>query len=47
MRALSKLTEMVDGEPRIVSDPPLIVPAAELFAQAGFPATSSRSACTS
>ena len=37
MRALSKLTEMVDGEPRIVSDPPLIVPAAELFAQAGVP----------
>ncbi len=37
MRALSKLTEMVDGDPRIVSDPPLIVPAAELFAQAGVP----------
>ena len=26
MRALGKLTEIVDGEPRIVSDPPLIVP---------------------
>ena len=26
MRALAKLTEVVDGEPRIVSDPPLIVP---------------------
>jgi uncharacterized protein (DUF2252 family) len=30
MRALSKLTQVVDGSPRIVSDPPLIVPAAEL-----------------
>ena len=30
MRALGKLTEMVDGEPRIVSDPPLIVPIEEL-----------------
>jgi uncharacterized protein (DUF2252 family) len=29
-RALSKLTRMVDGQPRIVSDPPLIVPVAEL-----------------
>ena len=26
LRAFGKLTEMVDGEPRIVSDPPLIVP---------------------
>ena len=26
LRAFAKLTEMVDGEPRIVSDPPLIVP---------------------
>ena len=26
MRAFAKLTTMVDGEPRIVSDPPLIVP---------------------
>ena len=26
MRALTKLTDVVDGEPRIVSDPPLIVP---------------------
>ena len=30
MRALAKLTELVDGEPRIVSDPPLIVPIEEL-----------------
>jgi len=29
--ALDKLTVMVDGEPRIVSEPPLIVPAAELL----------------
>ncbi len=35
MRALSKLTRLVDGERRIVSDPPLIVPASELFAQNG------------
>ena len=26
MKAFAKLTEMVDGEPRIASDPPLIVP---------------------
>ena len=30
IRALAKLTRLVDGEPRIVSDPPLIVPIAEL-----------------
>jgi uncharacterized protein (DUF2252 family) len=29
-RALAKLTHEVDGEPRIVSDPPLIVPLADL-----------------
>ncbi len=31
MRALDKLTYVVDGERRIVSDPPLIVPVEELF----------------
>jgi uncharacterized protein (DUF2252 family) len=31
MRALGKLTVMVDGEPRIISQPPLLVPAAELL----------------
>jgi uncharacterized protein (DUF2252 family) len=31
MRALSRLTHEVDGEPRIISDPPLIVPVEELF----------------
>jgi uncharacterized protein (DUF2252 family) len=31
LRALEKLTHLVDGEPRIVSDPPLIVPIAELL----------------
>ena len=31
LRALSKLTERVDGSPRIVSRPPLIVPVEELF----------------
>jgi uncharacterized protein (DUF2252 family) len=30
LRAFSKLTRMVDGEPRIVSDPPLIEPIEEL-----------------
>jgi uncharacterized protein (DUF2252 family) len=30
MHAFEKLTELVDGEPRIISDPPLIVPIAEL-----------------
>jgi uncharacterized protein (DUF2252 family) len=30
-RALSKLTHRVDGEPRIISDPPLIVPVEELL----------------
>jgi uncharacterized protein (DUF2252 family) len=29
MRALAKLTEKVDGEPRFISDPPLIVPLRE------------------
>jgi uncharacterized protein (DUF2252 family) len=31
MRAFDKLTRLVDGEPRIVSDPPLIVPFDELL----------------
>jgi uncharacterized protein (DUF2252 family) len=30
MRAYEKLTHLVDGEPRIISDPPLIVPVEEL-----------------
>ena len=30
LRAFSKLTTVVDGEPRIVSDPPLIVPVEDL-----------------
>jgi uncharacterized protein (DUF2252 family) len=30
MKAFAKLTHMVDGEPRIISDPPLIVPIEEL-----------------
>jgi uncharacterized protein (DUF2252 family) len=33
MKAFSKLTHMVDGEPRILSDPPLIVPVDELVDQ--------------
>jgi len=35
LRALSKLTTVVDGEHRIVSDPPLIVSASEILAQNG------------
>jgi uncharacterized protein (DUF2252 family) len=31
MQALAKLTRVVDGEPRIISDPPLIVPVDELL----------------
>ena len=34
MHAFSKLTHEVDGEPRIVSDPPLLVPIEELYPQA-------------
>jgi uncharacterized protein (DUF2252 family) len=34
MRALSKLTREVDGKPRIVSEPPLIVPLDELVDEA-------------
>ncbi len=34
LRALAKLTELVDGEPRIVSDPPLIVPIEEALSSA-------------
>jgi uncharacterized protein (DUF2252 family) len=34
LRALSRLTELVDGEPRIISDPPLIVPIEELAPRA-------------
>ena len=30
LKAFSKLTEVVDGERRIISDPPLLVPIAEL-----------------
>jgi uncharacterized protein (DUF2252 family) len=35
MKAFAKLTHVVDGEPRIVSDPPLIVSAADLAQDAG------------
>ena len=35
MKAFAKLTHVVDGEPRIISDPPLIVPIAELADEAG------------
>jgi hypothetical protein len=35
MKAFAKLTQIVDGEPRIVSDPPLIVSAADLAQDVG------------
>jgi uncharacterized protein (DUF2252 family) len=31
LKAFAKLTKIVDGEPRIVSDPPLIIPVEEVF----------------
>jgi len=33
MKALSKLTHLVDGQPKILSDPPLVVPIDELFSE--------------
>jgi uncharacterized protein (DUF2252 family) len=33
LKAFAKLTHLVDGQPRIVSDPPLIVPIRELLAE--------------
>ncbi len=39
MKAFAKLTRLVDGEPRLISDPPLIVPAEELAKEAGVPAS--------
>ena len=36
LRALDKLTHVVDGERRIISDPPLIVPLEELFPEVEF-----------
>jgi uncharacterized protein (DUF2252 family) len=38
LKAFAKLTTEVDGEPRIISDPPLIVPIGELAEEAGLPA---------
>ena len=37
MRALDRLTHVVDGEPRIISDPPLVVPISELLGEDGTP----------
>jgi uncharacterized protein (DUF2252 family) len=34
LRALRRLTELVDGRPRIVNDPPLVVPVGELLPEA-------------
>jgi uncharacterized protein (DUF2252 family) len=38
LKAFAKLTAEVDGEPRIISDPPLIVPLGDLAEEAGTPA---------
>jgi uncharacterized protein (DUF2252 family) len=38
LKAFAKLTREVDGEPRLISDPPLIVPIAELAEQIGISA---------
>ena len=35
MQAFDKLTDVVDGEPRIISDPPLIVPVEECSTEQG------------
>jgi uncharacterized protein (DUF2252 family) len=35
MQELAKLTKLVDGRPRIISDPPLLVPIDELIAEQG------------
>jgi uncharacterized protein (DUF2252 family) len=42
LQAFSKLTHLVDGEPRIVSDPPLIVPVEELLPAAEAAAATER-----
>lgn len=39
LQALSKLTEVVDGQRRIRSDPPVLVPSRELVTRPGFSAT--------
>jgi uncharacterized protein (DUF2252 family) len=44
LRAFAKLTHLVDGEPRIISDPPLIVPVDELVGDADVVRESIRSA---
>jgi len=31
MQEVAKLTQMVDGEPRIISDPPVLVPPDQLM----------------
>jgi len=38
LKAFAKLTRDVDGEPRIISDPPLLVPIEDLAEEAGAPA---------
>ena len=35
LKAFTKLTELVDGEPRIVADPPVVAPIEELVGERG------------
>ena len=42
MQAFAKLTHLVDGEPRIISDPPLIVPVEELASESAADVTGMR-----
>ena len=44
MQAFEKLTHVVDGERRIISTPPLVVPVEELFSEGVVSRCSSR--CT-
>jgi Uncharacterized protein conserved in bacteria (DUF2252) len=37
MQAFSKLTHIVDGKPRIIADPPLIVPISDLLPEQADP----------
>ena len=41
LQAFAKLTHLVDGEPRIISDPPLIVPVEELASESAADVTAS------
>ena len=46
LKAFAKLTQVVDGEPRIVTDPPLIVPIHEIVSDVDNAARSTRPSAT-